>query len=319
MLPYFVLDQITFGPIKIYTWGLFVGLGFSAGYLLFYYLAKKESLAPKKIAGLGLAIFFGAILGAKILAAATLPGGLFKNISLIFSQHSGVAFIGGLIGAILFGWGYVRIIMKGDKIPPNPPFLKGGAGGVNFWHIADLLVLPICLGIGIGRIGCILINDHQGAITNLPWGILWPDGVLRHPVGIYESLVGFGLLAVFWWVQKILANKNSDVIPAPRPSEALSEGGEAGIQNPEPGSRVKPWMTETKKDGRLFLLFLLSYSLIRFFLEFTRVASGPLADPRWGILSVSQWFALLLLTLSAVMVLLNKGRNGKFPSYGQHL
>ena len=48
-------------------------------------------------------------------------------------------------------------------------------------------------------------------------------------------------------------------------------------------------------DGRMFLLFLISYSAIRFFLEFTRVASGPLADPRWGVFSVSQWLALLII------------------------
>ena len=281
MIPYFVLDQIVLGPVKIYTWGLFVGLGFSAGYLLFYYLAKKESLAPAKIAGPALAIFAGALLGAKVLAVAQLPGGLFKNINLIFSQHSGAMFLGGLIGAILFGWGYVRIIMKGDKIPPNPPFLKGGAGGVNFWHIADLLVLPICLGIGIGRIGCILINDHQGALTNLPWGILWPDGTLRHPVGIYESLVGFGLLATFWWARKRIFYSSSE----PR------SGG--GVEKSNDKVLDSALLRSNNKSGQLFLLFLLSYSAIRFFLEFTRVFSGPLADPRWGVFSVSQWLALV--------------------------
>ncbi|MEK7160914.1 MAG: prolipoprotein diacylglyceryl transferase family protein, partial [Patescibacteria group bacterium] len=141
MIPYFVIDQIILGPIKLYTWGLFVGLGFSAGYLCFYYLARKENLAPAKIAGLALAIFAGAMLGAKILAYV-LAGG-------------GAMFMGGLIGAIVCGVLYVLSVQ------------------LNFWRIADLLVLPTVLGIGLGRIGCILINDHQGAITSLPWGILW--------------------------------------------------------------------------------------------------------------------------------------------------
>ncbi len=254
MLPYFVLDQINLGPIKLYTWGLFVGLGFSAGYLLFYHLARREGLAPIKIAGLALAIFIGAILGAKALAVALASGG--------------AMFMGGLAGAIICGWLYVLLVK------------------LNLWSIADLLVLPTVLGIGIGRIGCILINDHQGAITNLPWAILWPDGVLRHPVGIYESLVGFGLFGIFWFLQKKIWS------PGFSQRQSLPEGG-----------------TPKLKTGSIFLLFLISYSIIRFLLDFTRVSSGPLADPRWGILSISQWLALLLLTF--VLVLFISGKTAK--------
>ncbi|MBU2037072.1 prolipoprotein diacylglyceryl transferase [Patescibacteria group bacterium] len=312
MIPYFVIDQIVLGPIKLYTWGLFVGLGFSAGYLLFYYLvyparnevaggARRVDLSPAKITGLALTIFVGAILGAKILAVAFLPSASWQAI---FTAHSGASFMGGLVGAIVCGWGYIKIFNSLHlEIPPklslalaNPPFLKGGAGGLNFWAITDLMVLPIALGIGIGRIGCVLINDHQGAITSLPWGILWPDGLARHPVAIYEALVGFGLLAMFWWIRrKLFVHKKMSVIPA-----------KAGIQDPEPGSRLKAGMTKKRKDGRLFLLFLIAYSALRFLLDFTRASSGPLADPRWEILSVSQWLALVIFLISLSLFIYKK-------------
>ena len=279
MIPYFILDQFSLGPVKIYTWGLFVGLGFSAGYLLFYYLAKKESLAPAKIAGPALAIFAGALLGAKVLAVAQLPGGLFKNINLIFSQHSGAMFLGGVLGAILFGWGYIKLAK------------------LNLWRIADLLVLPMALGIGIGRIACVLTNEHQGALTSLPWGILWPDGTLRHPVGIYEALVGFGLLAAFRFLffsppqlrGRLRGGADSGILVLAR-DESLTK-----VRTPDTTSPSSSSTKGERIDGRMFLLFLISYSAIRFFLEFTRVASGPLADPRWGVFSVSQWLALLII------------------------
>lgn len=229
MIPYFVLDQIAIGPITLHTWGLFVGLGFSAGYLWFYYSARKESLAPKKIAGLALAIFFGAMLGAWLLARLTAGGG--------------AMFMGGLLGAIVAGVLYVLFVR------------------LDLWCVADLLVLPALLGIGLGRVGCFLINDHQGAATALSWGILWPDGISRHPVAIYESLLGFGLLAVLWFLRKKI---------------------------------IKP--------GRLFLIFLAGFSLVRFLLDFTRATAGQLADPRWGILSVSQWAALVTFT-AALLIL----------------
>ncbi len=308
MLPYFVLDQISVGPVKVYIWGLFVGLGFSAGYLLLLYLvypardsvsggARQKNLAPAKIVGLALAIFLGGILGAKVLAMALLPGGLFKNINLILSQRSGAMFMGGFVGAILFGWLYVRWA-KWPSFATSfvkTTEVKKALEGKNFWAIADLLVLPTALGIGIGRIGCILINDHQGAITNLPWAILWPDGALRHPVGIYESLVGFGLFGIFWFLFS----------SSPQMRGGLRWGADlTNTTSPGPSSTE-----EGRLNGRVFLLFLLSYSAIRFFLDFTRVASGPLADPRWGILSVSQWLALLLLTF--VLVLFISGKTAK--------
>jgi len=259
MIPYFLLDQISLGPVKLYTWGLFVGLGFSAGYLLFYYLASKENLAPKKIAGLALAIFFGAIFGAWALARLTAGGG--------------AAFMGGLVGAIVFAWGYIKLRK------------------LNFWQIADLLVFPTALGIGIGRIGCILINDHQGASTNLPWAILWPDGIARHPVGIYESLVGFGLLAVFWF---IFFSSSTQL------RGGLRWGG-VKIEDQHLTPALSSSEERGQQEGKIFLLFLISYSAIRFFLDFTRVASGPLADPRWGTLSASQWLAAVIFITSLLL------------------
>jgi phosphatidylglycerol:prolipoprotein diacylglycerol transferase len=282
MIPYLALDQITLGPLKLYTWGLFVGLGFCAGYLLLLCLAKQKNIAMEKIAGLALAIFFGGVIGAKALPVALLSGGFFNNLDLLFSQHSGAMFMGGLIGAIVFGYLYVLSVR------------------LDFWEIADLLILPTALGIAIGRIGCILINDHQGAVTTLPWGILWPDGILRHPVGIYESLAGLVLFGVFWWTWKNLFYSSSESC-RPGRVEKLSHS-----------SRLRPavaWLRSNNKPGQLFLLFLASYSAIRFFLDFTRVSSGPLADPRWGVFSISQWVALLLLLFVALLLIVRKRRN----------
>jgi len=251
-MPYFVFGQINLGLISVYTWGLLVGLGFSAGYLLLLHSAKNKNLPPEKIAGLALAIFLGGILGAKNLSLISLPGGIFNNINLFFSQDSGAMFMGGLVGSILLGGIYIKL------------------AGLVFWEIADLLVLPTALGIAIGRIGCILINDHQGAVTNLPWGILWPDGLLRHPVGVYESLAGLILFGIFWWIRK------------------------------------REFVTT---NGLLSLFFLAAYGAIRFLLDFTRESSGVLADPRWGLFSVSQWLALLLVFFSvAIARLLKSGK-----------
>ncbi len=51
--------------------------------------------------------------------------------------------------------------------------------------------LPLALGIAIGRIGCLLsgLEDFTyGIPTGRAWGWDFGDGILRHPVQLYESL-----------------------------------------------------------------------------------------------------------------------------------
>lgn len=53
--------------------------------------------------------------------------------------------------------------------------------------------------VAIGRIGCALsgLEDHTyGTPTSLPWGQDFGDGILRHPVAVYESLSMASFLAL---------------------------------------------------------------------------------------------------------------------------
>lgn len=185
MIPYFIFDHFTIGPLTFYTWGFFVGLAFAVGYFFILHQAKKKNIPAQKILILVWVIFLGAALGSRAAYLLQFPREWLADVSLLWKfNQGGLMLWGGILGAILFGWLYVKWAKLG------------------FWKIADLLTPAIALGIGIGRIGCFLINDHLGASTNLPWGILWPDGVVRHPAALYELLAGFALFAVFWYLRK---------------------------------------------------------------------------------------------------------------------
>ena len=61
-----------------------------------------------------------------------------------------------------------------------------------------IYALPMALGIAVGRIGCLLsgLEDFTyGVPTGAAWGRDFGDGILRHPVQLYESLMmaGFAL------------------------------------------------------------------------------------------------------------------------------
>lgn len=70
--------------------------------------------------------------------------------------------------------------------------IRGSTGGI--------LVLPLALGIAVGRFGCLAagIEDYTyGLPTALPWAHDFGDGVGRHPVPIYESLAMLAFAVFF--------------------------------------------------------------------------------------------------------------------------
>lgn len=86
--------------------------------------------------------------------------------------------------------------------------LFGGLLGVEIakWKIGekrssgDLFTLPIILGIFIGRIGCFLAGTNEftyGTETSFFAGMDLGDGILRHPIALYEILYLAMLFIVF--------------------------------------------------------------------------------------------------------------------------
>jgi prolipoprotein diacylglyceryltransferase len=76
--------------------------------------------------------------------------------------------------------------------------LAGAIAGVELYKrhrgltgSTGLIFVPgLAVSIMIGRFGCFFsgLGDHtHGSATRLPWGHDFGDGVLRHPVQIYES------------------------------------------------------------------------------------------------------------------------------------
>jgi prolipoprotein diacylglyceryltransferase len=100
-----------------------------------------------------------------------------------------------------------RHLLEGKSIVGG---LLGGLLGVELTKKAigvttstgDAFVLPLAVGMCIGRVGCFLsgLADHTyGNPTSLPWGVDFGDGIPRHPTQLYE--IGFIAIwtAVLFW------------------------------------------------------------------------------------------------------------------------
>lgn len=123
-----------------------------------------------------------------------------RQLSLITAPSYFVCLgLGALAGAWLFG---SANSMPSSIVAPSHSIagaLAGGIIAVELWkHVHGVrtstggaFVLPICIGIVIGRLGCFFagLPDYTyGIRTSLPWAVDLGDRIGRHPVQLYESL-----------------------------------------------------------------------------------------------------------------------------------
>ncbi len=75
----------------------------------------------------------------------------------------------------------------------------------------DRFVVPILVGLLIGRIGCFIAglqDDTYGNPTDLPWGVDFGDGVTRHPTQLYDMAFAIASLALFSAWRPLLARES---------------------------------------------------------------------------------------------------------------
>jgi len=132
-----------------------------------------------------LAAIAGGLLGSRVLSALEHPGELAAHWNDPSVLLAGKTIVGGLIGGtIAVEWMKRRL-------------------GVTV-ATGDLLVLPLVIGIAVGRVGCFLTglaDQTFGNQTMMPWGVDFGDGIARHPTQLYETVFLAGLsgtLSIVW-------------------------------------------------------------------------------------------------------------------------
>jgi phosphatidylglycerol:prolipoprotein diacylglycerol transferase len=63
----------------------------------------------------------------------------------------------------------------------------------------DGFVVPVAVGIAIGRAGCFVGGCCFGTATSLPWGVDFGGGVHRHPTQLYELVFHASAALFFLW------------------------------------------------------------------------------------------------------------------------
>ena len=198
------------GSFKLQYYGLMYIVAFAVTYLLVLYRLKHEGrfeITSDQVKDVVTYLILGLIIGARFGYV------LFYNLSyyfkhpleiilpfsftngITFTGISGMSYHGGLIGATLAGWFYVRKTK------------------LDWWNGVDLFVTVIPLGYTFGRLGNFINGELYGRVTTSSIGMyfpLAPTNDLRHPSQLYEAFFeGIFLFAVLWGIRKIKTPKGA--------------------------------------------------------------------------------------------------------------
>jgi phosphatidylglycerol:prolipoprotein diacylglycerol transferase len=250
LIPYPNISPVIFklGPIQVRWYGMMYLLGFAAGYFI---LRRLTSRAGGRFKGPLIADFL-AYAAIGIVAGGRIGYVIFYNLSYYLQHpmevlavwHGGLSFHGGFVGVIIAG----LIFLKRN--------------GLGFYEVADKVVVPVPVGLGLGRIGNFINGELVGRPTDLPWCMVFsPGDVCRHPSQLYEAVLEGGLLfAVMWTLGR--------------------------------GERPK---------GVVFWSFVGLYGFLRFLVEFFR-QPDPQLGLVLGPFSMGQLLSLPMAVLGGVMV-----------------
>lgn len=215
----FKMWSIPFEP-KIFGWTINVHLileyaAFFTAYRYYIYLRKQKTdrITSTNRLSIILGAAVGALLGSRIVGILENPVFSLGDVSwtLLYNTKT---IMGGLFGGLL-GVEIAKLIVNE----------KNSSG--------DLFTLPIIVGIFIGRIGCFLsgINEFTyGTTTSFITGMNLGDGLLRHPIALYEMIF---LVALYVFLFKF-------------------------------------YKQDKLESGLLFKIFMLSYFGFRFIIEFIK-------------------------------------------------
>jgi len=190
------IQTISLGVFKIQIWGLLVAAGIVAGTILAAKRAKDKKVKIDHILNLVIILIISGFIGARILYLLLnldfyrfYPGAMFKV------WEGGFAIYGGIVlGAISF-----ILYAKIKKLPLR--------------KLIDIFAPAFFLTLSLSRIGCFLVNDHLGKVTEVPWAINF-GALPRHPISAYYALSAALISGILLIYERYLKIKPEGILGA---------------------------------------------------------------------------------------------------------
>jgi phosphatidylglycerol:prolipoprotein diacylglycerol transferase len=172
------------GFFTLRTYGALTALSFTLGILLSVYLNRKAGRGDDLILDLSTWVMLGAIVGARLLYVIVEPSEyLAQPLHVLYVWEGGLVFYGGLIGAGLTAYIYLRM----TKAP--------------VWAVGDAVAPGVALGHVAGRFGCWFNGCCYGRPSQR-FGVIFPslgDHIPHLPVMLYEAAFLLVLSGCLTW------------------------------------------------------------------------------------------------------------------------
>ena len=162
-------------------------------------------------------------------------------------------------GGMAFHGGFLGIMVA--------TFIFAKRKEISILTLGDLVAAAAPIGLFFGRIANFINGELYGRITNVPWGMVFPDGgpLPRHPSQLYqafgEGILLFIILSIAIWRFKAL-----------------------------------------KKPGLVIGLFMVVYGVVRFLAEFVRQYDAQVGE-LWGIITMGQLLSLPMIAAGVAFIL----------------
>lgn len=159
---------------------IFETVGMFVGFRFFLYLRKRQTdviNTPNRL-WIIIGAIFGAVIGSRLVGGLENPQAMLQASSIAGYFFVNKTVVGGFLGG-LFGVEFTKHLI-GERHSSG-----------------DLFAYPMMLALIIGRIGCFSMGVYEGTYgiaTRLPWGMDLGDGIIRHPVSLYEIV----FLVLLW-------------------------------------------------------------------------------------------------------------------------
>ncbi len=185
-----MLNEIQIGPVTIHMYGLMVGIGFLAAYLICCHRAKKQGLSEDILWGVLICSILGMLVGSRLLFYLVSLPDILKDPSILWDFRNGYVVYGGLIAGISFSGLYCK--------------KKRGS----FFEYFDLVMPSVSVAQGFGRVGCFFAGCCYGRQTDSWFHIMYthsqfaPNNVWLIPTQLISSAGNFAIAAILFWYAK---------------------------------------------------------------------------------------------------------------------
>jgi len=252
------MHQILFniGGFTIYSYGALLALSFFLANQWALYLGRRLKYSEASVEHQLMWCILWGVAGSRLGFVLQFPERYLSHpLQILNLREGGLTIMGGVLFTVALQWLAFR--RKGRLV----------------LNLFDFWAGPLLVGMAFGRLGCLAHGCCFGSLTDVPWAITYPAGVLvpascppgpRHPAQIYELLAD---LALLWFVTRQLFR--------------------------------------LRFAGQNFCTFMLGYGIIRFLDEVFREKEGLI-----GTFTIYQWTCLGMMIVGGIGLM---GGFGKKP------